>query len=80
MRPGCVEFKGKSCHLVGGDGQPVVVESGLLFEGAVEDLLDVVEAESADGRSRNGVGGRRERRVDDVHPLAFVTALVRTGG
>ena len=64
---------------MGSDGEPVVVGSGLLLEGAVEDLLHVVEAEGAHGRPRDGVGWRRECGVDDVHSLAVVPALVRPG-
>lgn len=66
-------------YLVGGHGEPIVVEGRLFLEGAVKDLLDVVESESANSRTRNGVGRRRERGVDDVHSLAVVSALVRTG-
>ena len=62
-----------------GDGQPIGVAIGLLLEGAVEDALDVGQTEGAYGRARNGIRRRRERGVDDVHSLAVVSALVRTG-
>lgn len=61
------------------NGQPVVVQGGLLFEGPVKDFLDVVEAESANGRARQSVGRRRKRGVNNVHPFALVAAFVRAG-
>jgi hypothetical protein len=61
------------------NGQPVVVQGGLLFEGPVKDFLDVVEAESANGRAGQSVGRRRKRGVNDVHPFALVAAFVRAG-
>ena len=61
------------------NGEPVVVQDGLLFESTVKDFLDVVEAESADGRTGQGIG-RRKRGVNNVHAFPFVTAFARAGG
>lgn len=41
--------------LVSWNGEPVVVQGGLFFEGPVKDFLDVVEAESANGRAGQSV-------------------------
>lgn len=62
-----------------GHWEPIVVERRLLLEGAVEHALDVVQPERAHRRAGQGVGRRRERGVDDVHALAVVPALVRSG-
>ncbi len=70
----------RTTDLVSRNGQPVVVQGGLLFEGPVKDFLDVVEAESANGRAGQSVGRRRKRGVNDVHPFALVAAFVRAGG
>lgn len=69
----------RTTDLVSRNGQPVVVQGGLLFEGPVKDFLDVVEAESANGRAGQSVGRRRKRGVNDVHPFALVAAFVRAG-
>lgn len=66
-------------YLVSWHWQPVVVEGGLLFKRAVKHLLDVVQPERAHGRAGQGVRRRGERGVDDVHSLAVVPALVRSG-
>jgi hypothetical protein len=69
----------RTTDLVSRNGQPVVVQGGLLFEGPVKDFLDVVEAESANGRAGQSVGRRRKRGVNNVHPFALVAAFVRAG-
>ena len=80
--PAKIEDEGgeRRTNLVGRNGEPVVVQDGLLFESTVKDFLDVVEAESADGRTGQGIGRRRKRGVNNVHALSFVTAFVRAGG
>lgn len=71
--------RAEGLYLVSWNGQPVVIESGLLFEGAVKDFLNVVQPESANGRAGQGVRGRRKRSVNDVDAFAFVAAFIRAG-